>query len=262
MGLKQIVGSLVPSWREAYWRWDNRLRVETEALVYQRAAGRVLAGPFVGMRYVPRSSGSAFAAKILGTYEKELVPFIEEVIQQNPAYIVDVGAAEGYYAVGLLTRLAKARCIAFEMTVAAQVLMKQMAEANGVEQRIEAHGYCDAAHLKRALCGASGVPVVIMDVEGAEMLLLDQEIVPELSACRILVELHDHMVPGCFDTVLGRFRESHHIEIIESRPRSMADVTNPLGIAPWRLKRILPERPVVMRWFAMEPFMAMDKRIA
>jgi hypothetical protein len=64
----------------------------------------VLHGPFAGLMY-PRdlllAQADAPIAKLLGTYEQELHPVFEEVIAKQPRTIIDIGAAEGYYAVGL-----------------------------------------------------------------------------------------------------------------------------------------------------------------
>ena len=52
---------------------------------------------------------------MLGTYEKELNSVIEEACAAHPSLIVDVGAAEGYYACGMALRNPQARVVAFEM---------------------------------------------------------------------------------------------------------------------------------------------------
>ena len=80
-------------------------------LARRRTAGLVHAGPFAGMRYVDRSVGSCFIPKLLGTYERELAPKIERICRRQPGLVVDVGAAEGYYAVGLAMRIPEARII-------------------------------------------------------------------------------------------------------------------------------------------------------
>src|SRR5215208_3855790 len=62
---------------------------------------KVLSGIFAGMRYVRDAVGGQLYPKLLGTYELELVPVIQALNRKRVARIVDVGAAEGYYAVGL-----------------------------------------------------------------------------------------------------------------------------------------------------------------
>ena len=58
-------------------------------------------GPFRGLQYIDNSVGSTLPPKLMGTYERELIWVIDEMISTEPDIIIDIGAAEGYYAVGL-----------------------------------------------------------------------------------------------------------------------------------------------------------------
>src|SRR5438876_11547620 len=58
-------------------------------------------GSFRGMAYVPEAVGSSLLPKLIGSYEQEITPAIEEMVAKRPPRIIDIGAAEGYYAVGL-----------------------------------------------------------------------------------------------------------------------------------------------------------------
>lgn len=70
-------------------------------VIYYICGKRILAGPFRGMKYIENSHGSAYLPKILGSYEKELHKFIPRIVEEEYELILDIGAAEGYYAVGL-----------------------------------------------------------------------------------------------------------------------------------------------------------------
>ena len=77
-------------------------------------------GPFRGMRYPERASvGSALVPKLLGSYERELQPVLEDILAREHSEIVDIGCAEGYYAVGLALRLPAARVFAYDTNVMA-----------------------------------------------------------------------------------------------------------------------------------------------
>ena len=51
----------------------------------------------------------------VGSFELELHPAVERIVAERPATVVNVGSAEGYYAVGLAMRLAGARVVGFEL---------------------------------------------------------------------------------------------------------------------------------------------------
>jgi hypothetical protein len=58
------------------------------------------------------------------------------------------------------------------------------------------------------------VTAVKMDIEGHEKVLLDLNVVPELSKCTILAETHDCFVPNITNILCERFSDTHTIEII------------------------------------------------
>jgi predicted O-methyltransferase YrrM len=209
------------------------------------------------MRYGLSSVGSAYIPKLLGIYERELAPIIEGACSRSPQLIVDIGAAEGYYAVGMALRSPTSRIVAFEMEAAGRACLKKMAEANNVQTRIDLRGKCEAPDLE-ALLKDDASPLVICDVEGYEDRLLDPVLSPSLRRAGILVELHDFIIPGVSDLLQARFESTHTIQLIRQQPRSRDEF-------PWRtfVTALLPGsyhdwavsewRPVPMSWFYMTP---------
>jgi hypothetical protein len=182
-----------------------------------RSGERVAGGPFAGMQYAAKSVCGAHVPKLVGCYERELHGVIEAIIGAAPDVIIDVGTAEGYYAVGLALRLPRSQVIGFDAMASARLELDGLATANGVRDRIDIRGACDPAALEQAL--SVGGEVVICDVEGYEDVLLNLEEVPGLRAVPILVELHDTKVPGVTQRVLERFRSTHHVQQIAQAPR-------------------------------------------
>ncbi len=110
----RAVKSFVPRRLKAiYWEAqsrarDRRLSRAGRALVARRG-WEVAGGPFASMQYVPDAFSVAITARLVGCYEAELHNTIEEVIARRPPLVVNVGCAEGYYAVGLARRLPASR---------------------------------------------------------------------------------------------------------------------------------------------------------
>src|SRR6266446_5569422 len=92
----EFIRSVIP----ARWRPIGYL----EHLVRSRTGGRVPKGPFAGMRYIDNAFGSAYVPKLLGIYERELNDCIERACALSFPLIIDIGAAEGYYAIGMALR--------------------------------------------------------------------------------------------------------------------------------------------------------------
>ena len=234
-------------------------------LVNRQSEMRVLRGPFVGMRYVTESYGSAYLPKVVGCYERELYGAIEDVIATEHDLIVDVGSAEGYFSVGLATRCA-APIVAYEMEEEGRKLSARLAEQNGVAGRIDQRGECDAAMLEQTVAAADN-PFVLVDVEGAEAEILDPEIASSLNRATVLVELHEFARPGITAILLQRFAESHTSRMIWEEGRSSSDYpysTMWTRVMPSRyLRRAVEEhRGVKQSWLLLTPREAASARAA
>jgi predicted O-methyltransferase YrrM len=226
-------------------------------LTRARTSCRVAAGPFTGMKYGGASFGSAYLPKLIGIYERELVPVIEKLCSLNPNLIVDIGAAEGYYAVGLALKNPTARIVAYEREKRGRELLAIMAKLNGISSRVEIRGICEQPDIREVLEG-SAASVVICDVEGDEKYLLDPEAVVTLRAASILVEVHEFVHPGIAEALRERFSQTHKVTAINQEPRSGSEF-------PWRTfgTKLLPSyylewavsegRVAQMSWLWMEP---------
>ena len=180
---------------------------------------RVLAGPFAGMRYpasfVPRMLFSG--PYQVGSFELELHPAVERIVAERPATVVNVGSAEGYYAVGLAMRLAGARLVGFELDPALRAAAAALAELNVGAGRVELRGLCTVAEL--AGLAPSGRTAVIMDCEGAEGELADPDRVPWLRDASLLIELHPAIDADVRSRLEARFADTHELELIPAEIR-------------------------------------------
>jgi hypothetical protein len=215
-----------------------------------------MAGPFKDMRYIDTSAGSSLYPKLLGCYEKELHDAIDWICEQKPGLIVDVGAAEGYYAVGMAYRLPEVNVIAFEMEETARVHLSKLAKINQVEHRIGIHGRCTPEALELSL--ASDLPsAMICDVEGYESTLLDPDRVPALRRAIVLVETHPHLAVGISDLLKRRFEATHELLTIASQERNEFDFDATVVGGKWlplKYKRSLViERGQSTPWILMKP---------
>jgi len=211
----------------------------------------VAAGPFKGMRYIHRSIESSICPKLLGTYEKELWPIVEQVIASHYRTVVNIGAAEGYYAVGFARHLPVARVICFETQVSQHHLLRRLAALNGVAEKLSLHGDCSPELLNETL-NSIEPSFVICDIDGAEYGLLDPEASPALRQSDLLVEVHDFDRPDTSAVIRRRFEPTHTITVITDRPRIPADWPLPLKLDWEEQATCMAEgRPGRQQWFWM-----------
>ncbi len=226
----------------------------------ERATGDVVrGGPFAGMKYIDEARQQIrLLPRLLGTYEIELWEPLEQAIDRRYPRIVNVGAGEGYYVVGLARAIPGAKIVAFEDNQERQDLIRKMVEHNGVTDRVAVHGRCEVADLREAVGGDEDC-LVVMDVEGAEMTLLDPEVAPRLARCAMLVEIHDFVDENLSSVIRSRFAPTHDIVEIDQRARTLADfpLRTPLGSGRLLSKRYVKAmdegRPARMNWFSMMP---------
>ncbi len=217
--------------------WVNRR-------VRDRLGNEVTAGPFAGMRFPDwgLTGIDAFSPRVIGSYEEELHDAVEVAIATQPPVVVNVGSAEGYYAVGLARRLPQATVHAYDTNPLRIERLLEIAELNGVT--VEGHA-APATH--DSLAGEL-VPgsLVVCDCDGPEDELLDPVAVPVLRECTLIIEAHDLLKPGITPRLMAAFESSHEIERIDTRPRFTNDypqlgdlplVTRQMAISEYREDR-------------------------
>ncbi len=170
--------------------------------------------------------------------------------------IVDVGAADGYYAIGLALAVPSACIIAFEELEVGQDRMQLLAKRNGVLDRLQIRGRCDVYDLEEVLT-AHGPILLIVDIEGFEERLLRPELVPSLAQTHILVEVHEFAVKGLEQTLLDRFKFTHRATKIPCESRKLSDLST---VAFWlkiyarhSMMGLLGERLFPTDWYWFEP---------
>jgi hypothetical protein len=240
----------------------RRLRLSLAALMLRQALSyRVCSGPFKGLRFHKPETGLTYYAKLLGTYEMELHPVIEELCRMRFERVVNAGAADGYYAAGLAYRMPDASIIAFEPRTSRQSLIKRLGEINHLTRRVQIAGTCNPPALSEALQptkSGSGRDLVFMDVEGAEEALLDLKLVPTLCSAFIMAEIHEGARPGIGSRIAAAFASTHFLTVISTRQRRTEDFplknASRLLFAPSICQTLMNEnRRGSIGWFYLRP---------
>lgn len=213
---------------------------------------KVVSGPFKGLKFSQR-----FPTKpmLLGVWEKE-ISFIWNSLE-NFKCIIDVGAAEGFYAVGLARKYPDKQIYAYEMNPSTKSLLEEVTSDNLVKN-IEIRGKCEYSDL-RDLGVKLRDSLIIMDCEGYELELLNNLSPSILKNTSMMVELHEMYAPGCTDELKERFSSTHIIQEIEGQHRCIHDWPKKLKLLRYLYpKELLLDfmdegRPYPMNWFYMKP---------
>ena len=244
--------SLAPAFYGAYQRrYGNTGRpARAEKILTTHYKGRVLSGPFAGMRYIDSAVCSTLFPKWIGSYEEELHAVIEAVIARQPKVIVDVGCAEGYYAIGLSLRCPNSTVYAFDIDPAARQLCEEMAKLNDVSGRVDIKIECNAKTLEVLPLQNA---FIVCDCEGYELELLNPAVSPQLASCDLLIELHDFVHAGLTAILRERFAQTHDITLIDTVERDPDAYACLNGLKRTdRLFALNEARPCPMQWAFME----------
>lgn len=196
----------------------RKLQNVFEDAVYQSGNITVLTGPFCGLKYFNKTVWGSITPKWIGSYEEELHDVIRRIIASNYSTIVDVGAAEGYYAVGLSKMCNSSVVYSFDVDPFARWRQSQLASINEVKN-LTIGGYCSLERLSAILGPHS---VLICDIEGFEYSLLNSEKCHQLMRTDLLVEVHSfesRSSTEVMNILSERFSCSHTISFIPATER-------------------------------------------
>ena len=189
-----------------------------EKLFSGGAAIAVQSGPFKGMRYLDETVWGSITPKWLGSYEAELHSIVARIVAHSYDTIIDVGCAEGYYAVGLAVVIPAAKVYAFDTDFISRAQVRRLATLNCVRDRLQIRAACNHSDLDTL---SRGETLVVCDTEGFETQLLNPEIASSLRHDDILVEVHETSDSSLEAERLlqSRFAASHRIEQVIASDR-------------------------------------------
>lgn len=209
----------------------------------------VLNGPFAGLKYpcIGQIPLSKILPKLLGTYECEIFPVLESIQNTRYGTIVNIGCAEGYYAIGLAKMFPDAQIFAYDLNAQSIEFAKAMADLNRVDEQVVFNGLftsesCKTLSLKNPV-------LVVCDCEGAEYELITP-FVWEGLVCDFLVEIHNCRADqGQSLQLVKAFSETHDANWILGQINKSQYVSKHTGFTKGEKFRLLDEgRPAIMDW--------------
>jgi hypothetical protein len=232
--------------RRATVRWLRREGVLDLALkVANQFDYTVQGGLFGGMQYTRAAVLTRHATpNLLGTYERQLYPLLQEAAIRCD-FIVDIGSAEGYFAVGL-ARLTKKPVIAFDVNGSERQIVREMAALNQVSHLVTISDWCSSARLMDLVSGKRAL--VFCDIDGGEFSLFTSDTVRALNLCDAFIELHGTPQEnrGFIDRFVGRE------PIILDHPKESAGAER-LALLGKDARRMSVEYRDPQQWLVLRP---------
>lgn len=133
-------------------------------------------------------------AKYLGQYEPHILQKLED-LSNHYEHVINIGAADGYYSVGLLYSKLYSSVTCFEISSKGRDAIAENAELNNCKDKIFINKEANLKTLKKEI-EVNKSSVLLCDIEGAEFDLFSKEILSIASQCTIIIELHDEFTFG------------------------------------------------------------------
>jgi hypothetical protein len=186
----------------------NKRRLIISNLIFKSFEGVVHYGLFKGLILDKEMSWSTTdkASMLLGLYEKEVLDSLyeKEVLDSLSAVpnthrtFIDIGAADGYYGIGVLVNNLFDYSYCFEMSEYGQKVIARNANLNGVSHRLKIFGIAEQNFID--FLNTEGVDlsktVLLCDIEGGEFKLFNDTVLNAMRGSVIIIETHDSIFPN------------------------------------------------------------------
>jgi hypothetical protein len=246
--------------QRALWQQETvRERQERISLeVFDSANGQVKYGPFTGLHLNRETWWGKLdlGSQCLGLYEKELLDFIETLPDDRFSHFIDIGAADGYYAIGMLVSKKINNCICFEQSEKGQQTILANWQRNQAPGQLKILGEANEQSLSSLRPEELQRSLVLIDIEGFEFELLSTDFLAKLQSCTIIIEVHN-WVDGFLEKYAQLLRNAHHffaIETVERIDRTTSHLSELRDMTDDnRLLFTSERRPCMMRFLKLTP---------
>lgn len=193
--------------------------------LFQHSKGQVLYGALEGMKLASTSwSARDVGSIILGEYERQVVEAIMGTSKSHSIFI-DIGAADGFYAVGLSLNDRFQSSYCFESSEASRLSIQENAIANKVESRITILGTARVDFLSVLVDDYSvdlSKALFLIDIEGGEFDLLTSKNLESMSDSVVIVEIHEDVndFDSKYDSLLKHSARLFNINKLYTRSKS------------------------------------------
>jgi hypothetical protein len=219
-------------------------------------------GNFKGMRLANKNiwGASDTACMLLGLYEREISDLLRVLGQkENRRYLIDCGAADGFFAVGALISGAYEFVWAFEMSEQQRQGLKKNAEVNFVQNKMRILGAAGEDFLEaieKDLQFDYKESTFLIDIEGGEYEILSETNLAKMKDSVLIIELHDFTDEEKAQRIslISRAQKFHNGYLITTGPRDLSGMPELDYLNDSNRWLVCSEgRPRAMDWLVLLP---------
>ena len=175
-------------------------------------------GPFKGMKIAKKKSWEleyGLTNKILGTYEKQILNILIN-FSKNSNTFIDIGAADGFFVVGMSFKNIFKNIYAFEINNRSQEIIKSNQKLNKCKQNIKIYGESNYLKLKHII-GLKKKCTILIDIEGAEFDLLSMKVLKLFKNCNVVCEMHLFKDKKKYSELINNAKKKFRCRLIKAK---------------------------------------------
>ena len=235
---------------------ERKLRISTE--LFDLCDQTIAFGPFKGLKISRETwwGSQDLGAMALGLYEKEILDIINDFEENQFDTFIDIGAADGYYGVGMLNSKIVQKAICFEASEVGQKIIKKNFGLNGSPGQIEIFGSASNNSLKSLTSVDFTKAIILIDIEGAELEIVDAEFLSQARGANIIIEVHNWVdqFAAKYEKMLRAIDRDFNVHVIEPVERPTKSMPILRSFSDENRALIASEgRPCLMRFILLKP---------
>jgi hypothetical protein len=214
-------------------------------------------GPFKGFKFDPVSSwGNDRGSMILGIYEQEVLESLEQISSRYKNFI-NIGAADGYYGIGVLVNNIFNKSYCFEISNNGREVIAKNAALNNVSDKVVIKGEARKDFYDEIPSEDLKNSVLLVDIEGGEFDILDKKAFETLSDSVIFIELHHQFFRdgrNKLNKLISDATGTHLINMLTMSNRNLSKFNELHSLNDTDRWMLCDEgRPCLMWWLRLDP---------
>lgn len=194
-------------------------------------------------------------SKLLGTYEQDILEFLKKT-KGSYNFLVDIGAADGYYVVGSLFAKIVDRAYGFEINEKSRNIMLDNIKINNVVDS----AYIDSEATLEKITDilykeGQNSGIFIIDIEGEEFKLLTNKFLEVCKNSTLIVEIHEwDSLSNKYEEIIKKCETIFNIGYLYNRTKTIPDlpIINKIN-DNFRWLLCSEGRPQQMKWLVLTP---------
>jgi hypothetical protein len=186
-------------------------------------------GPFKGLgldKAFMNWSRVDLGSILLGFYEQEVIEELVKISKYRKVF-VDVGAADGIFAVGLLEANIYDQSICFEIDDQAKRNILNLAKKNNLENKITIYDEASVSKMQSINSINWNDVCILIDIEGDEFNFITPEMIQTIKGSTLIIEIHDMYMndPKKSKYDLDQMlRKDYSIKVITTASRDLSQI--------------------------------------